>query len=583
MATMQSNTLTTTAYDLPSPLIMALSRSNSRRPSGIDWSSFSAQPFTSISKILEHYRKYPSDLTHALRHLAGFVLHVQSSAYNTLKYGKDPDFHERWCKSVSFQNQIEAVQRDISFLPIFEEAPLMFIEDVPVDLASCLEQAGLEEVYSFVMARTKAYDKLENYSLDFEATAQLEALEWIVSCALYSGLDISLELRHALQPYLVQQPSSEQPLDQLSSFAHPLFEISCRKSSDYLEQRRLRTSSGCAWPVLHNTLLPFVKAKDDEAIQAIVLEFLRVGNRAMAVYLCRAFPHWVWSLSIGQPLLEEEYKEGVNCLFEEYTSRLMEPASETPLRVRKVLTQLDFGGLWQWLFRFVFPTITRYQSTATLRYFFFRWLLRAAMSTQIGDASTVKDALGKIFKLDIVLQQPSHIPTNEVFDASALVGTGKYRDAEDGDSPFYDSVLTPYKELDFHGDTYLVPDACLDLEREWPGVPELHLQQRSHVQVLDFMQLEPTPADDEVCPICRCIFVEEDSLCYRLDVCKHLYHAECLQGWADSLPFGEARCPYCTKFIDVEGGREPRPLWANPAWWKVREAKRLEREAEQGF
>jgi hypothetical protein len=246
MATMQSNTLTTTAYDLPSPMIMALSRSNSRRPSGIDWSSISAQPFTSISKILEHYRKYPSDLTHALRHLAGFVLHVQSSAYNTLKYGKDPDFHERWGKSVSLQNQIEAVQRDISFLPIFEEAPLMFIEDAPVDLASCLEQAGLEEVYSFVMARTKAYDKLENYSLDFEATAQLEALEWIVSCALYSGLDISLELRHALQPYLVQQPSSEQPLDQLSSFAHPLFEISCRKSSDYLEQRRLRTSSGCA-------------------------------------------------------------------------------------------------------------------------------------------------------------------------------------------------------------------------------------------------------------------------------------------------------------------------------------------------
>jgi hypothetical protein len=297
----------------------------------------------------------------------------------------------------------------------------------------------------------------------------------------------------------------------------------------------------------------------------------------MAVYLCRAFPHWVWSLSIGQPLLEEEYTEGVNCLFEEYTSRLMEPASETPLRVRKVLAELDFGGLWQWLFRFVFPTIIRYQSKETLRYFFFRWLLRAAMSTHIEDASTVKDALGKIFKLDIVLQQPSHIPINDVFDASAVVGTGKYRSDEE-EPPFYDSARTPYKELDFHGDTYLVPDACLDFEREWAGVPEL----RSHIQILDFLQLEPTPDDDEVCPFCRCIFIEEDSPCYRLNVCKHLYHAECLQGWAESLPFCEARCLLCTMLIDVDAGREPRPLWANPAWWKVREAKRLEREAEQG-
>jgi hypothetical protein len=160
------------------------------------------------------------------------------------------------------------------------------------------------------------------------------------------------------------------------------------------------------------------------------LEFLRVASRATSVYTCRAFR------GMGDDIpLDSKFEEGIMCLLKEYRKIIANPLSDTPLRVRKVLADLDFIELFEWTFRFVLPTMCRYRSNATLHYFVFRWILRAAIDSDVSGTSIVKVALGKVFNLDVVLQRPSQVPSNNAFALHIAVGNGDWNDDEE--EPLY--------------------------------------------------------------------------------------------------------------------------------------------------
>lgn len=251
-----------------------------------------------------------------------------------------------------------------------------------------------------------------------------------------------------------------------------------------------------------------------------------------------------------------------------------------------MLAKLDFGGLYQWVFIFVCPTILHYQDAAHLDFCTFRWVMRVALDS-VSDlpdqANNLKQSLGQKFNLDILAEQPSSIPNNTVFRIYDLLGFGESTLEMEGEADYSDH--RPYNELDYHRDSYAVSDRCLDFDRDKFNAPtQTKPVRHTYLQVLEVVYLDEQPEKDDLCPVCRLTFDEPGS-CHRIKSCHHPYHEDCLQRWLNTFREGDVPCPYCRQCIGVvevwtaaderREGVETIPAWSDPDWWQAQVRGRL--------
>lgn len=342
MATMNSTTLISTAYDLPAPMVMTLSRAPNQKPSGIDWSDFTAQPFQAFADVLKAYRHSHQSLATALRYLVEFVLHVQQNVYSEQQFESDnpydpwldnceSDHPDYLCLDFSLQYMLALSRNE---LELCADTAILGFDQF---LAVSKKKSCLHGIHDFITKHTKPCD----ISVDpqgsaswgpsdsCDVTANLEAFECILSCVWHPGVTLTDTLQENLGAYRETQPAFTQGKeDQYSSLA----------------QRELRsTGSFGTWPALTQALASFMTPGDDDAIIDMVTEFLRITYRATEVSKLRT-----------SMIVEEDFHRVVlQALCIEFSNTITNPLSQLLLRVRHVLNAIDLVGAYQFMRHFV--------------------------------------------------------------------------------------------------------------------------------------------------------------------------------------------------------------------------------------
>ncbi|KAF2251650.1 hypothetical protein BU26DRAFT_589875 [Trematosphaeria pertusa] len=548
-------------YDLPPPAKMS-SRSNPRNAvhfSRTDWSRFIAQPFHCLGKIVSQYKDSKVNLSKALNALAQFVLDVQMDVY----YDSYRELH----------SYTRAPGR-----PYMAHLNFYGHHDLPISMHDFIVGTDLNDIYLFIVASSDVYDPenwFENLTEDQIRQWRSEAKDWILSCGLHPDMDC--EVQNALKPLAGVQPVYA--------------EDKSNTNSNYCEQRELRSAGGAgAWPDLTRMLKEFVPSEEDQradfdeqGINRTVMWFLRIAFNA-----AESYTQGVEDKPAPQT---KAVKKGLRVTIKKYSQMVENPNSSVPLHIRWALSKLQFQGNWQWMIRFVLPTILRFQQREHIEFFVYQWVMRAALHPDIDPTGKVRDILGKTFNLEGVVTPVTGIPNRAAFASGRLLGNSFVL--------FHPHFLycdhsKLYIEDEQHpDDKYTGPeDSFSDFETQILDVPTLGRPEwvvEHHHQKADARShTHPSSEPDDVCYICRLGYDEHP--CFKLDVCKHGYHLECLQDWMDFFNHGEILCPYCCRVICMQVGQQSRsmtieehrqwkPYWANPAWW---EQFLLDEDADEG-
>jgi hypothetical protein len=181
MAEIDNTSIISTPYDIPSPMVMALSRAPGQKPSGIDWSDFTAQLFEAIEDVLETYRDNPHSMATALRYLVQFVRIVQKCVYTQRFFAEYPYI----CQYRSNLDWILEKMRSTSRSDV-RNRPDSAILGFDRFIAGNKKKSCLQGIHNCVNKHTKPYD----LSVDPQGRSSLgpsQSLEATANLGFLSG------------------------------------------------------------------------------------------------------------------------------------------------------------------------------------------------------------------------------------------------------------------------------------------------------------------------------------------------------------------------------------------------------------
>ncbi|KAF2646484.1 hypothetical protein P280DRAFT_525296 [Massarina eburnea CBS 473.64] len=232
------------------------------------------------------------------------------------------------------------------------------------------------------------------------------------------------------------------------------------EKSNYCKQRSERSAGGNGiWPDLTHMLR---KADDDEAVMIVVLWFLRLAHTATVAYTCidsyHVFPiSWTYKLKLKAFIMW-------------YRSMVENPNAEEPAHIRFLLSELEITGNFQFVYRFVLPTMFGERDSKMLHcveFYIFRWVLRAATHADHDPTGKIRQILGRTFNLDALNDLPIFIPGRRAYRIRQLV-------PNIGDLAKWNvNEIEPYLESKQHAnDPYTGPvDPCDDIDTQSLNAP----------------------------------------------------------------------------------------------------------------
>ena len=428
------------------------------------------------------------------------------------------------------------------------------------------------------------------------STLILEAKEWLYQCLKRSTNDTIQSLfRESILPqhlHIDPQPKTDP------------------KAMDNMkEDKRLMTESepgqvGC-WATLTRTLRPLLPpanvdwtAADEDNVVAAIKMVLRIA--ASVDYGLREYRHMEEiqcenSSSLWRLMSWEEYvfeSERVHNLY------LESPFPPYPLRAREVVAaEVNYLGTWNFIQYIVHFNIAIQfpPEHPFVRRMVHRWIMFAAIHTDVDSTGRVKDILRKHFDLDII-DRVSLTPAPCNFAEATIPGhvwlTRRHR-YNDQPSRVALEILNARHRSQYrlvqhgarlhatnrwHGYYILYPGK--DNERFLAAPPRFDATDLPRTSDLNLVtHVEPDPEPDAECLICRSDF--DDDPCVVTNLCKHTYHMDCLESWLHRLlerGMDKLACCYCTQQIWHENMLYRKP--ENPEHEASFHLTRAQHEAE---
>jgi hypothetical protein len=361
-----------------------------------------------------------------------------------------------------------------------------------------------EFVYQYNDYTDEAWGLMDAKSADFSLTE-----EWLVRCVLHPEADSDGELRRVWSRYLLRQPHY------LIKSAKEYFEEHVHRAMKY---GTFRTSSFG----LETALRPFVSRENHDPIGIlhVLTEWMRLGATAAVVWDHQWREHGIVR---GSTLPLDGQVDEVLCFVEEYyKDRINKNWQDMlPFYIHRLSSKMNLGGEFLILLNFVFPIVIAHTGS-TIREVEFaaaiqRWIIAAATAPNV-------DPEGRVAEL---IREHGMAP-------------------ESAEALSYSTYTTGLSIIE-----YPPPEGNFVVVELIPYGP------RNKVE--NFTEQIVYPSHSSICTICGEEFGSdvEESSCRQLEVCKHSFHWECLDGWINASHTGDVGCPNCRE--PICGARRRRP------------------------
>lgn len=350
---------------------------------------------------------------------------------------------------------------------------------------------------------------------------------WLIRCALHPDMEWESFQIEAIKKLLIQQP------------------YYVRRPTDLSEQCRVaETGDDGEFPALAEALRPFLAERteegvcDGEALVAVFHQFVLIASAVLETWrLCNPTDED----SVSPP----PYFMYINAYLQIeaiWHKRVEDPFSETPYRVRQVLTSVNIKGCWDLLWAVMWKIATDARSFTYASTGLRDWLTNNASSSVVdptGDMSRVVAGWGYV---------------NGTLDIGQLFWAPGHR------------VYGPDEvELAFYADDFgRFPDYQIELRRLDDDLSSrLNLQDAELVPVgppietLQYMLAELYPAEEELCTICLDGFEHPDFACVQPRTCSHCFHFDCIDQYINSGTAASNTCPNCRTRICARRPRIP--------------------------
>lgn len=379
----------------------------------------------------------------------------------------------------------------------------------------------------------RQYDSKNRQDVDISA-----AQHWLVNCVLHLECDHDGGLRQIWGRYVDVQPRYQARNDALERY-----EVQVAENSHH---HRVH------FPGLAHTLEPFTGSMgeilDDEAVMFIVELYATMGSTAAYIWNHVREHH---DLPSTQALSVDDnhVKMAISRCEEMLDCRIADWRSPIALVARYLLSQINIGADFLFLQNFVCRRVLDPDSrdgplelltTSMTRYILdainYQFDLRVHSTQQM---LALGPSSGIVTRLATIRRQWMGPPASQAQRSQADL-RNTISD-EDG--------------------LYHIPQSLVSFYIDTPNFQDVQFEAYGPLLDINTLTEAGVPEVDSLCTICQNEYSTDESCpCVCVNVCKHLFHSDCLHAWVNSLQTAEkVLCPNCRAAMCDARPRRPIP------------------------